>query len=291
MRGDLGLLRRPPGGWLESRAVPLRHRTSSGRTSESDADQVDTSLLLEVQWEVRVPGRAPYVVAEERKAPVWVSETHTVGSGRRWWTTTLRKTWGLTDGVEIPVWVDPADGTRLWVDWDAAYDAHEPVWRTRSAVEREVAGRRGWYDGVAQRIADPFAGRVVPEDRHLVEEQVAREEAELARQTEAALAAAPTRFEPDEEEAWRAMGAEMARLDAVGRPASATVVGLVDTGRTLVGTPVWRIDLEVDDGAAPRRVALEVPLRKRRTKAYRVGTEVRVKIDPDDAERLTLVAD
>jgi hypothetical protein len=57
------------------------------------------SWPLELDLEVRVEGRAPYVVVQEFKVP------------KRWY--------GISTGLEIPVMVDPNEPTQILMDWDA----------------------------------------------------------------------------------------------------------------------------------------------------------------------------
>ena len=292
--GELGILRRPPRGWLEAGAVALRSRdVDHGTGPEGSHDDIGTSLWLDVTWEVRVPSRAAYLVEERRQAPTWTSETFVGGSGRRWYSMRLRKSWGLLHDVEIPVRVDPDDARRLWVDWDGAYAVHEVAWRRKSAVERAVSERGNLYDRVAQRIADPFAGAVAPQDEHLVDERVARDRAELERQEAASRAtaeAAPGYAESAaEQQTWQAMGEEMQRLESVGRRVEGRIVRVVDTERTLVGMPVLRLEIDVAD-PAPRTVAIEVPLSRRTAKRYQPGAEVVLKVDPADPANATISA-
>ena len=56
-------------------------------------------------------------------ARTWVLGVRGSGAGRRWYKVRLRPTYGLMDGIAFPCFVDPSDPKRLWIDWDAAYEA------------------------------------------------------------------------------------------------------------------------------------------------------------------------
>ena len=186
--GDLGLLRRPPKGWLPARAMPLGHRVREQRSSDgsSGVDEFAMHTRLDVRWEIHVDGREPYRFDESRKAPTWVQPDQLLGSGNRWYKLRARRTHGLMAEVGVPGYVDPQDPTQLWIDWDAAYEEHVPAWDRKSAVEREVARRRGPIDRLVNRVFEPLAPKLAPEDQHLVDAQLARDAEQEARDVEAA---------------------------------------------------------------------------------------------------------
>ena len=63
-----------------------------------------------------------------------------MGGGRRWYKVRVAPSYGLMDDVH-PCLVGPGDPHRIWIDWDAAYEAHSEAWGRHARVEREVARR------------------------------------------------------------------------------------------------------------------------------------------------------
>ena len=126
----------------------------------------------------------------------------------------------------MPGYVDPQDPTRLWIDWDAAYEEHMPAWDRKSAVEREVARRRGPIDRLVNRVSEPLAPKLAPEDQHLVEAQLARDAEQEARDVEAAhrhmeaIGRGPA--PADEQEEYARRNAEALRIYQTGREVEAT---------------------------------------------------------------------
>jgi hypothetical protein len=289
--GDLGPLRQPPKGWLPARAMPLGHRVTEQRASDSSGgDALAMHTRLQVQWEIHVDGRDPYRFDESRKAPMWASPTELVGSGNRWYKLRARRTHGLLAQLGVPGYVDPQDPTRLWVDWDAAYEEHLPAWDRKSAVEREVARRRGPLDRVVNRISEPFAPKIAPEDQQLVEAQLARDAEREAREVEAAHQLAEKMGygpSPDEQQEYARRNEEALRIYTHGREVEATVVALRDTGRTLIKIPLYEMQIDVHDGAT-RRIDHEQVMIARLAKRYAAGKRIKVRIDPDDENRLAL---
>ena len=293
--GDLGLVRRAPRGWLPATVASTTHQWTEHPDEPDGGETVfETSYRLTVTWQVRVPGREPYLVADDRKCPTWVGANAIGGAGKRWYSVRLRRTHGLLVGVEMPCAVDPADPTRIWVDWDAGYAAHEVAWRRRSAVDRAVAERRSGFDGVVARFSDPFAGRVTPEEQQAVDQRIADEQAQQAEQwaaaQQAASAATWAGVDPAEKASFDLLAAEMRRIDLVGRRVEGRLVRLTDTGAVLAGLPVRRLEVEIVD-PTPRVVAVEVPLHQRMAKRYKPGTAVVVKVDPADPTKAAITRD
>lgn len=192
----------------------------------------------------------------------------------------------------MPCRVDPADPSRLWIDWDGAYRVHEVAWDDRSAMDRAVAERRGGFDGVMGRLANPFAPRVRPEDQHRVDAEVARRDEE-ARQEQAAAtqAAAESTWggvDTDERARLDAMTADLVRIQETGRPARGRLLAIVPTDRTMVGVTVKRIDVEVHDTTPPRVVGLELPLQPAVERGLRIGADVEVWVDREDPTRICI---
>lgn len=109
------------------RAVLSREcrKARGSRPDDSGESVIDSdSLLMDVTWEVHVPGWAPYPVQEVRRV--------------------------------TPLVVDPRDPTELWVDWDAADDLHVPAWDRASAVARSVTQRKGGIDAIASKVVSPL---------------------------------------------------------------------------------------------------------------------------------------
>ncbi|MDO9456897.1 hypothetical protein [Nocardioides sp.] len=298
--GDMGLRRRPPRGWLPGTVASAGHAASSHVDPDGGAAVIETSFLLRVTWQVRLPGREPFLVAEERSCPVWVFGNEVGGSGRRWWALRASRTYGLTVGVEMPCAVDPGDLTDVWVDWDAGYDAHEPVWRHRSALDRAMAERRGRFDGLTARLSDPFGARLPAEQQRAVEAEadrrVAQERVDREVQRQQAVEAAEQAqwggVDPEEKATFQRMASDLVRIDQTGRPASGVIVDVVDTGRVLVGLAVRRLEIEVVEvgDPTPRRVVLELPMQPRIAKRYRAGMAVRLKVDPADPQKVCVLA-
>lgn len=238
--GDLGLLRKPPSGWLDAVAVTIRSLGAATWTQEGEggAPGVETSSRLAITWEVRVPGQASYVVEDdERKVPTWTIGTQVGGTGKRWYRVRLKRTYGLMPGVEVPCRVNPKDPRDLWIDWDAAYRNHEIAWDRKAALDRAVADQRGGFDKVVGRLANPFGAAPTDADRAEAAAVLAAEDAELARQwadaTEAAAGATWAGVDADEKAVFDAMAADLQRIHATGRRHDGRVVAVVPTGRKL----------------------------------------------------------
>ena len=285
-----GFLRSPPSGWIAARAFPIeRAILEDAPDAEGHRGAViDTSHRLQVTWEVRVEGREPVRFAEERRGPAWIAEGSV--SGKRWYRPRLRGSYGLLQSLGVPAFVDPADPTQLWVDWDAAFEEHTEAWDRKERIDREIASRSGGFEHVTHRLLNPLHGKLRPGEEPLVEEEIARRAARgqaisaeaLAANREwlAARAAEPVPADAQAEQARRIAQAE--RLKREGRKASAVVVSQAETGRTLGTMPVLHIVLDVEDGDGMRRVILEHIWGRRHAEACRPGTRIRVRIDPGD---------
>ena len=234
--GDLGILKRRPSGWTPARAFAVQHRSR-----ERNPNDEKTAVDLEVEWEVHVEGVAPYRFVDARRAPVWVDRQH-LGAGKRWFSVRLKRSYGLMPEVGIPCLVDPNDPHKLWIDWDAGYDLHEPAWQAHTA-------------GAPDRRAE------AKEDRRREDERaIARAEAAPKSPEVSALA-------------------DVQRIYALGVTASATVIAAADTGRAVTGVPVWRYEVELDGG---RRVTFEQAVPPQSLRRYPVGGAITVYLDPED---------
>ncbi len=245
--GDMGLLRRPPRAWLPAHAFAVQSRSRERGADGSQRPEFETSRELEVEWEIRVDGREPYCFSETRKAPVWVSRSR-IGGGKRWYSVRLKREYGLMPTVGVPCLVDPEDPHAIWIDWDAAYERHQPAWKDYT--------------------------RLAPERRATERERLQREEAAVIARAEAQPVDADTSALTD-----------VQRLYALGITGSATVLSATDTGRVVTGVPVWRFELELDGG---RRVTMEQAVPPRSLELYSAGNEITVYSDPIDPDALAL---
>jgi hypothetical protein len=189
----------------------------------------------------------------------------------------------LQSEVAIPCWVDPAQPHDIWVDWDAAYELHVPVWERIARVEREVNRQRGGVDAIMDRVSNPFAAKVRTEDAEYVEQARAEDhKKEAAFQAEIDAA----QNTPEQVELKRRMAIE-ARIGESGREAAATVVALTDTGRVLEGLiPIFDLVLDVQDQGTTRQVVYEHVWGPRHAKRYKVGKQIVVRIDLEDPDRV-----
>lgn len=257
--GDLGLRRRPPDGWLPATVASTGHRLwSHPGDPDSGAATIETSLRLAVTWRVQVPGREPYLLQDERDCPMWALANAFGGQGKRWYTIRLKRTHGLLVDVDIPCAVDPADPTKLWIDWDEAYAAHEPVWRDKGKRDRAAAERTAAQERVAAQAA--------------------------------AQTAAWTGVDPAAKAEYDRFAAELARIADVGRRAEGTVRSVTDTGRLMVGIPVRRFEIDIAD-PTPRTVAVELPMQPQLLEGYRPGAAVVVKVDPEAPHLVAITRD
>jgi len=161
----LGRRRRPDPDWVDGVAV-IRESDRGHDSSGSDPHPWDDILDLvgsrtyRFTLEVTVPGREPYPVADRFKVPKRAESTGTLASAGY-----------LAVGLELPVWVDPADPSAVAIDWHrflaspgrkqavrAAMDARR-VAHMRDALERkpELAAQlrannrtaaQGWVEAV-----------------------------------------------------------------------------------------------------------------------------------------------
>ncbi len=244
---DLGIRRKPPRGWVPARAFAVQHRSHEQRRGDSEGSEFDTSRQLEVEWEIRVDGQEPYRFAEVRKAPLWVNRRH-VGAGKRWFSVRPKRTYGLMSSVGLPCHVDPDDAHGLWIDWDAAYDLHEPAWKEHSAA--------------------------APERRSAERERLQHEDAAVVARANAQPVDADT-----------AALREVSRLYGLGVTGSATVVSASATGRAVKGVSVWRFELELESG---RLVTMEQAVPSRSLSSYSAGSRITVYTDPGNPEAIAL---
>ena len=238
---------------------------------------------------MHVEGREPFRFSEERRAPAWIHESS--ASGKRWYKPRLlRRSHGLWQSVGVPGFVDPADPTQLWVDWDAAYDEHEEAWERKGRIEREVAAREGGLESVTHRIFNPLDGKLRPGEESLVEAEIARRSGRAAESRERAIEAGRSPVPPEEQAEQVRRIAQAERLRREGRKASAVVVSQAATGRTVGQMPAVLITLDVDDGGSTRRLTYEHIWGRRHAEQYAVGSRIKVRIDPDDPECVELLS-
>jgi hypothetical protein len=290
-----GFLRRPPRGWLPARASAVGHRVSEwpATTADGGSGEFETSCRLDARWRIELPGREPYEFDEERRtAPTWALGG-LMGGGRRWYKVRVAPTYGLMDGVAFPCSVDPGDPHRIWIDWDAAYDAHSEAWGRHARVERELARRENAWEYAVERVMNPFAGRLKDGELELAERThrerkaaQAERERQMRLAAEAANAAEGFTTSKEETDEIKRSAEELKRIHRTGRKTTATVVGQRETGRRLGPIAAIEITFDVDDGGTVRRVRHEHLFGPRAAKRYTPGRTVAVWIDPADPDAI-----
>lgn len=288
-----GFLRRPARGWIAARAIPVEHAILEEQPDAegSTAAVIDTSHRLQVTWEVQVEGREPVRFSEERRTPAWILERSI--SGKRWYKPRLRGSYGLSRSLGVPGFVDPADPTQLWVDWDAAFEEHSQAWDRKERIDREIASREGGFEKVTQRLFNPLHGKLHPGEESLVEAEIARRAERNDAIREEAMAAnreqlAARGITPGDQAEQGARIAQAERLKREGRKASAVIVAQAETGRSLAGMPVLLITLELEDGGGTRRVTYEHIWGPRHAKVMAPGKRIKLRVDPDDPQLVEL---
>jgi hypothetical protein len=271
------LLRRAPRGWLPARAFSESHGVSSHHYGDEGPPEIETSMHLRITWRVEVPGREPYELQEERSVPNWLGSGGIVGNGNRWYKVRVRPQYGLMKELGVPCVVNPGDPSEIWIDWDAAYKEHEPVWDREARVRREVMRRGGGIDAVLSKLTNPLVGKLRPEDEPYVQAAMER----------AGVRAAA--FQPVQNPVLEAAGEDimgrmkdLERIAAEGRTVPAVVVERVESGRKLGLMPIIDLVFEVEG----RRVPFEHVFGPRHAKSYTVGRHVEVWLDPHDPDKL-----
>src|SRR3954469_16142999 len=265
-------LRRAPHGWLPARAFPLRHSVTDPPSGpEPSETMVDTIFVLTVTWRVELEGRDPYEFDEVRH-----SLTGPLGAGNRWYKVRVRPTYGLMPELGVPCFVNPGDRDDIWIDWDKAYDEHEPAWEREARVRRGVSGRDNPYDKVIGRVVNPFAGKLREGEEHLVEQRIVKQ---AERQAKYAPPPPDPAVQAQSTELKRRLD-ELTRIQHTGVKSRATVVARGETGRTFSNVPVILLTLQLDDG---RQVVFEHVFRPRHAKHYKVGREIDVWVDKSGA--------
>ncbi len=288
------LVRRAPKGWLRARAFPIRHSVYDNPHAESGSESViDTSWTLDVLWRVEVEGRPPYELEEERSGPMWL-QSGPLGHGNRWYKVRVGAHYGLMKDVGVPGFVDPSDPSKLWIDWDRAYDEHTEAWGREARVRRAVSERtENKFDSTLSRL-NPFAGKLRPGEEQLVEERVAREQERAAAQRDASAALAMqqmaggsgTPSPPGESAELMRRIEELRRISEVGRKTKATVLAREDTDRKFANVPVIMLTFEFHDGTAERQVVFEHVYGPRVAKKYKPGVKVDIWFDPSNPDAI-----
>ena len=243
------------------------------QTADGGSAEIETSCRLDARWRIELPGREPYEFDEERrKAPTWALGG-LMGGGRRWYKVRVAPSYGLMDGVAFPCFVDPGDPHRIWIDWDAAYEAHSEAWGRHARVEREVARRENAWEYAVERVMNPFAGRLKDGELELAERTHQRAQggggragargARGGRGRDVAQGFTTSKEETDE---IKRSAEEFKRIHRTGRKTTATVVGQRRPGRRLGPIAAIEITFDVDDGGTAAR-PLRAPLRTARGQA------------------------
>jgi hypothetical protein len=283
-----GLLRSPPRGWIPARAFPVERAIlpESPDAQGHRGSVIDTSHRLDVTWEVRVDGREPVRFREERRGPAWILESSI--SGKRWYRPRLRGSYGLWKSLGVPGFVDPADSTRLWIDWDAAFEEHTEAWDRKGRIEREIASREGGLEKITHRLFNPLDGKLRASEESLVDAEIARRSERAAESRAQAIAANREAVPADEQAEVARRIAQAQRLSREGRKVRAVVVSQAATGRELAHMPVLLITLDVEDGGDTRRVTYEHIWGRRHAEAFGAGKRINVRVDPDDPHLVEL---
>jgi len=295
-KGELapGFLRRAPHGWVPGRVFTSDRSISQDEPAQTgvyhDRRVSSLSAMLEADFRVVVPGRTEHTFYDDRVVPQWLLD---VGwpSGKRWYQVRLKPQTGMLARLGFPCFVDPANVSNIWIDWDAAYEEHVVAWEQEAAIDKKMAKRRGGVNGTLDRIfSNPFTRDVTPAEAALVEQRIAEEDAtnvdirqRFTAQDHAAQASAVSPEEAAELERRRV---EAERIFATGREVQARVLSNSVNGRTLAGIPLINIRFELLEDP-PRRVGHEYCWGRRGAAAYPVGKVVPVRIDPNDPEAIT----
>jgi hypothetical protein len=155
-------------------------------------------------------------------------------------------------------------------------------------VRRAVSERtNGKVESTLDRLGNPFAGKVRPDEEYLVEQRIAREQARLAQQEEQAAESYRRQMAPAGESAELMARIEaLRRIHETGRKTKATVLAREDTDRTFGNVPVIMITFEFHDGAASRQVVFEHVYGPRTTKRYKPGAKVDIWFDPENPDAI-----
>lgn len=289
-----GFLRRPPKGWLPGHAFAVEH-SATNWPDTATGPSMNQSVRLDAIWEVHLDGYGPYRFEDVRRtAPLWCSTSGSL-KAKRWYKVRLKNSYGLMADIPIPVHANPGNREDIWIDWDAAWELHVQAWELKDRVELEKARRAGKVEYLAERITNPFAGRLKPGEEALVDEVLEAERIQQAEEAErvrpqleaqmAAMGFAPV--SSDEQAEHKRRQEEMERVYRDGRPAKATVVGNERTGRVLNNIPVFEITLEIHDGGPPRRLVYEHVWGPRHAKRYKPGKQVDIRVDRQNPDLIT----
>ncbi|WP_421120721.1 hypothetical protein ACE2AJ_05290 [Aquihabitans daechungensis] len=296
-KGELapGFLRKAPEGWLPGRVFTANNTLRQGeqtRTGVYHDERVSSlSAMLDADFRVVVSGFEEHTFHDTRVVPQWLLDVG-APSGKRWYQVRLKPQTGMVTRLGFPCVVDPANPSNIWIDWDAAWEEHVVAWEQEAAIKKEVAKRRGGIDGTLDRIfSNPFTRDVTPEEAALVDQRIAEEDArtEVIRQKYIAQheATQASATDPDELTEFRRREAEAQRIFATGREVPAKVLSNSVNGRTLAGIPLVFIRFELQEDP-PRQVGLEYSFGKRGAARYKVGKVVKVKVDPENPDLVTM---
>ncbi|MBJ7328628.1 MAG: hypothetical protein JHC95_01955 [Solirubrobacteraceae bacterium] len=275
-------LRKQPKGWLPARAYPVKHATYEHHNNDPEGGEsvIETSAGLTVTWRVELDGREPYEFQEERTGPTWLLSGFT-GGGKRWYSVRVRPQYGLMKDVGVPCVVNPENFSELWIDWDTAYDEHVPAWNREARVQRAKAEGESRYDGAFDRIFNPFAGKLRPEDEERLEQAIAEDKSRAAKWLPPEQIA-----QSKDQVTFKQRLDELGRIKKEGRKVQATVVDIEDTGRKHGEVDVFNLTFELEDGGPPRTVVFEHIYGPRHLKRYKVGKRVDAWVDPLDPEAI-----
>ena len=290
-----GFLRASPSGWVPARVYVNAERIVQGEehaTGVYHDERVSSfSAKLTGDFRVVVEDRLDHTFHGDRVVPAWLLDVG-APTGKRWYRVRVKPSYGLVPSIGLPCTVDPADAGNIWIDWDAAYDEHVTAWEREAAVKKEIAKRKGGIDGTLDRIfSNPFTRDVTPDEAELVDQRIAddaaKEEAIRQRFIAQNDAMQASQTNPDELTELRRREKEAERIFAEGREVLATVTSNSVNGKNLAGIPLVSIVLDLHEDP-PRRVRLEYSFGKRAAARYKVGKTVKVRIDPNDPDLITM---
>ena len=127
------------------------------------------------------------------------------------------------------------------------------AWDREARVRREVEVRKGGFDGALNRLANPLAGKLRPEEEALVQERLEPEARRERQQRDHLLQQlrggdGPPASDDEYAELLRRID-EQRRIQRKGRKTTATVVGREETGRTFATIPLVLLDFDIEGRA------------------------------------------
>ena len=222
---------------------------------------INNNPVVAVDLLVDVPGTPPYPVTLRETVPQILLAR-------------------LGSGAPLPVKVDRADPTNVVIDWRLA----GPV---APAVAPYVpAWAPAWTPPPPAWTPPPPGAAPAPLEPPLAESGAPAEPGASIHTVEPGTVPLRTSEDIAAEAARRLADS---RLRAIGRRATATLVGAFDTGTTVDGQRVFELALTVRPGAAePYQVRLTAPVPSTEIPGLTPGAPLPVRIDPADPKQLVM---